>query len=157
MSAWSAFLMPFLPFVYGYLSSSPCAHCTPNKSMPTLHYSRRPGPIYTGHACRHLLNTVPWISEDRLLFHMHNNGVNFWDETECIIIWPSPTKHMLKMYYIWRHRLINFMKTTVFALHLLSTLPTFWFLSHTVWLHTQVIGRHVNWKEPQYSIDTTPV
>ena len=27
----------------------------------------RPGPIYTGHACRHLPSAVPWISEDRLL------------------------------------------------------------------------------------------
>ena len=43
------------------------AHCTPNKSVPTLHYTRRPGPIYTGHACRHLPSAVPWISEDRLL------------------------------------------------------------------------------------------
>ena len=37
--------MPFLPFVYGYPSSSPRAHCTPNKSMPTLRYTRRHGPI----------------------------------------------------------------------------------------------------------------
>ena len=34
-SAWSAFLIPFLPFVYGYPSSSPCIHCTLNKSVPT--------------------------------------------------------------------------------------------------------------------------
>ena len=88
--------MPFLPFVYGYPSCSPRAHCTPKKIVPTLHYTCRPGPRYTGHACRHFPSAVPWISEDRLLFHMHNNGVNFWDETECIIIWPSPTKHMLK-------------------------------------------------------------
>ena len=38
--------MLFLPFVYGYPSSSPRAHCTPNKSVPTLRYTRRPGPIY---------------------------------------------------------------------------------------------------------------
>ena len=31
--------MPSLPFVYGYLSSSPRAHCTPNKSVPTLRYT----------------------------------------------------------------------------------------------------------------------
>ena len=54
-------------FVYGYPSSSPRAHCTPNKSVPTLRYTRRPGPVYTGHACRHLPSAVPWISEDRLL------------------------------------------------------------------------------------------
>ena len=38
--------MPFLPFVYGYPSSSPRAHCTTNKSVPTLCYTSRHGPIY---------------------------------------------------------------------------------------------------------------
>ena len=57
----------FSAFVYGYLSSCPRAHCTPNKSVPTLCYTRRHGPVYTGHACRHLPSAVPWISEDRLL------------------------------------------------------------------------------------------
>ena len=36
----------FLPFVYRYPSSSPRAHCTSNKSVPTLRYTRRHGPIY---------------------------------------------------------------------------------------------------------------
>ena len=62
--------MPFLPFVYGYPSSSPRAHCTPNKSVPTLRYTHKHGPIYiyiyTNHACRHLPSAVPWISEDHL-------------------------------------------------------------------------------------------
>ena len=64
----------FSVFVYGYPSPFPRAHCTPNKNVPTLRYTRRPGPIYTGHACRHLLSAVPWISEDRL-FHasLRNN------------------------------------------------------------------------------------
>ena len=57
----------FSAFVYGYPSSRPRAQCTPNKSVPTLCYTRRPGPVYTGHACRHLPSAVPWISEDRLL------------------------------------------------------------------------------------------
>ena len=35
----------FSAFVYGYLSYCPRAHCTPNKSVPTLRYTRRPGPI----------------------------------------------------------------------------------------------------------------
>ena len=35
----------FSAFVYGYRSSSPRAHCTPNKSVPTLHYACRHGPI----------------------------------------------------------------------------------------------------------------
>ena len=58
----------FSAFVYGYPSSCPRAHCTPNKSVPTLRYTRRHGPVYnTGHTCRHLPSAVPWISEDRLL------------------------------------------------------------------------------------------
>ena len=57
----------FSALFYGYPSSCPRAHCTPNKSVPTLRYTRRPGPVYTGHACRHLLSVVPWTSEDRLL------------------------------------------------------------------------------------------
>ena len=58
----------FSAFVYGYPSSCPRAQCTPNKSVTTLRYTRRPGPVYnTGRACRHLPSAVPWISEDRLL------------------------------------------------------------------------------------------
>ena len=56
----------FFAFVYGYPSSCPRAQCTPNKSVPTLRYTRRHGLIYTGHACRHLPSAIPWISEDRL-------------------------------------------------------------------------------------------
>ena len=40
VSAWLAFLMPFLASVDGYPSSSPHAYWTPNKSMPTLHYTQ---------------------------------------------------------------------------------------------------------------------
>ncbi len=61
----------FSAFVYGYPSSCPRAHCTPNKSVPTLRYTRRHGPVYTGHACRHLPRAVPWISEDRLFPPCH--------------------------------------------------------------------------------------
>ena len=57
----------FYAFVYGYPSSCPRAQCTPNKSVPTLRYTRRPGPVHTGYACRHLPSAVPCISEDRLL------------------------------------------------------------------------------------------
>ena len=57
----------FSAFVYGYPSSSPRAHCTPNKSVPTLRYTRMHGLMYTGHACRPLPSAVPCISEDRLL------------------------------------------------------------------------------------------
>ena len=33
-------------FVYGYPSSCPRAHCTPNKSVTTLRYTRRHGHVY---------------------------------------------------------------------------------------------------------------
>ena len=36
----------FSAFVYGYLSSCPRAQCTPNKSVTTLRYTRRHGPVY---------------------------------------------------------------------------------------------------------------
>ena len=36
----------FSAFVYGYPSSCPRAHCTPNKSMTTLRYTRRHRPVY---------------------------------------------------------------------------------------------------------------
>ena len=36
----------FSAFVYGYPSSCPRAHCTPNKSVTTLRYTRRHGPVY---------------------------------------------------------------------------------------------------------------
>ena len=64
----------FSAFVYGYPSSCPRAHCTPNKSVTTLRYTRRYGPVYTGHAYRHLLSLVPWISEDRLFWEGYQRG-----------------------------------------------------------------------------------
>ena len=36
----------FSAFVYGYPSSCPRAHCIPNKSVTTLRYTRRHGPVY---------------------------------------------------------------------------------------------------------------
>ena len=41
----------FSAFVYGYPSSCPRAHCNPNKSVTTLRYTRRPGPIYIYRPC----------------------------------------------------------------------------------------------------------
>ncbi len=64
----------FSAFVYGYPSSCPRAQCTPNKSVTTLRYTCRHGPVYTGHACRHLPSAVPWISEDRLLLFQQLYG-----------------------------------------------------------------------------------
>ena len=49
----------FSAFVYGYPSSCPCAHCTPNKSVPTLRYTRRHGPIYTGPCPKALTECSP--------------------------------------------------------------------------------------------------
>ena len=51
--------MPFLPNVYGYPSSCPRAHCTPNKSVPTLRHTRRHGPIYTGPCPKALTECSP--------------------------------------------------------------------------------------------------
>ena len=66
----------FSAFVYGYPSSCPRAQCTPDKSVTTLSYTRRHGPVYTGHACRHLPSAVPWISEDRLLTLREKNRLS---------------------------------------------------------------------------------
>ena len=77
----------FSAFVYGYPSSCPRAQCTPNKSVTTLRYARRHGPVYTGHACMHLPSAVPWISEDRLFGMVYPwecgaGGQNVDDESE---------------------------------------------------------------------------
>ena len=75
------FLLLFFPFVYGYPSSCPRAHCTPNKSVPTLRYTllsccltstearwpirdgvrytRRHGHIYTGPCPKALTECSP--------------------------------------------------------------------------------------------------
>ena len=57
----------FFAFVYGYPSSCPRAQCTLSKSVTTLRYTRRHGPVYTGRACRHLPSAVSWISEECIL------------------------------------------------------------------------------------------
>ena len=49
----------FSAFGYGYPSSSPRVHCTPNKSVPTLCYTRRHGPIYTGPCLEALTECSP--------------------------------------------------------------------------------------------------
>ena len=49
----------FSAFVYGYPSSCPRAHCTPNKSVPTLRYTRSHGPIYTGPCPKALTECSP--------------------------------------------------------------------------------------------------
>ena len=49
----------FSAFVYGCPSSSPRAHCNPNKSVPTLRYTRRHGPIYTGPCPKALTECSP--------------------------------------------------------------------------------------------------
>ena len=54
----------FSAFISGYPSSSLRA---PNKSVPTLRYTRRHGPICIQVPARRLLpSAVPWISENRL-------------------------------------------------------------------------------------------
>ena len=49
----------FSAFVYGYPSSCPRAHCTPNKSVPTLRYTRRHGPTYTDRCPKALTECSP--------------------------------------------------------------------------------------------------
>ena len=108
VSAWSAFLMPFLPFVYGYPSSSPRAHCTPNKSMPALHYTRRHGPIYTGLACRHLPSAVPWISEDHLLVTVLSACCSicfvYADYCTCVIVFLQVWRYGPKKAFLYEVR-----------------------------------------------------
>ena len=49
----------FSAFVYGSPPSCPRAHCTPNKSVPTLRYTRRHGPRYTGPCPKALTECSP--------------------------------------------------------------------------------------------------
>ena len=95
----------FSAFVYGYLSSCPHAHCTPNKSVPTLRYTHRHGPVYTGYASRHVPSAVPWISEDRLF----KDG-KIWTNWSCLqsFVLPSISHFILfcrwfslKIFYLW--------------------------------------------------------
>ena len=52
----------FSVFVYGYPSSCPRAHCTPNKSAAYSALHPQAWTFHTGHACRHLPSAVPWIN-----------------------------------------------------------------------------------------------
>ena len=78
MSAWSAFLMPSLPFVYGYSSSPPRAHCTPAKAC--LPCTTPAGmDLYTG-PCPYAL------TECSPLDFRRSSVVR---ELQLIIIWPA--------------------------------------------------------------------
>ena len=79
----------FSAFVYGYPSSCRHDRCTPNKSVTTLPYPSRPGPMYTGHACRHLPSAVPLISEDHLLLLLSKRHVFllFWREKNVMLLY----------------------------------------------------------------------
>ena len=59
--------MPFLPLFTGIRHLAHVLTIPPTKSVTTLRYTRRHGPVYTSHACKDLPSAVPWISEDRLL------------------------------------------------------------------------------------------
>ena len=67
----------------------------PNKSAPTLRYTRRHGPVYTGHACMHLPRAVPWISEDRLLLSASHrlSGSCFLTLGPSYTAWVAISKH----------------------------------------------------------------
>ena len=54
----------FSAFLYGYPSSCPRAHCIPNKSVPTLRYTHRHGPRYTG-PCQWALTECSFLDFQR--------------------------------------------------------------------------------------------
>ena len=72
--------MPFLPLFTGIRHLAHVLTVPPTKACLLCATPAGPGPIYTGHACRHLPGAVPWISEDRLLkksvqhIHTHSSG-----------------------------------------------------------------------------------
>ena len=66
--------MPYLPFVYGYPSSSPRAHCNPHKSVPTLRYTRRHGPVHTGPCPKALTECSPLTTNKNLLVSRQFSG-----------------------------------------------------------------------------------
>ena len=45
---------------------------------------------YTGHACRHLPNAVPWISENRLLLFQPPCGQSHKDNVRCTAVEEQP-------------------------------------------------------------------
>ena len=115
----------FSAFVYGYPSSCPRAQCTPNKSGPTLRNTRRHGPVYTGHACRHLPSAVPWISEDRLLTPLcvdspTNKQSGGWGPSVChyvIVIFLIHFCYFWTSCYHWPNSAQTFWKQNQFNLH----------------------------------------
>ena len=71
--------MPFLPFVYGYSSSSPRAHCPPNKSVPTLRYTRRHGLVYTDPCPKALTECSPLdFRRSSIRRSPHTEGCLLW-------------------------------------------------------------------------------
>ena len=65
--------MPFLPFVYEYPSSSPRAHCTPNKSVLTLRYTRRHG-LYKGPCPKALTECSPLDFRRSSILHVFSSS-----------------------------------------------------------------------------------
>ena len=57
----------------GYPSSSPRAHCTPNKSVPTLRYTRRHGPSYTGACPKALTECSPLDFRSSSIENIHTD------------------------------------------------------------------------------------
>ena len=88
VSVWSAFLIPFLPFVYGCPSSSPRAHCTPNKSVPTLRYTRRHGPIlHTGPCPKALTECSPLDFRRSSISVFNRSYEHVWHLVVCVCVW----------------------------------------------------------------------
>ena len=106
----------FSAFVYGYPSSCPRAHCTPNKSVPTLRYTRRHGPVYTGHASRQLPSAVPWISEDRLF----KDG-KIWTNWSCLQSFALPSISHFILFCRWLFLIENLLPMDPFEAAVLIT------------------------------------
>ena len=70
----------FSALVYGYPSSCPRAHCTPNKSVITLRYTRRHGPVYIYIQAMpvdtYRVQSPGFPTEDRLLITSENHPKN---------------------------------------------------------------------------------
>ena len=73
--------MPFLPLFTGIRHLAHVLRVPPTKAC-LLCATPTGMDLYTGHACRHLLSAVPWISEDPLFWQCLEKGAAKRD-VEC--------------------------------------------------------------------------
>ena len=126
MSIWSAFLMPFLPFVYGYVNFPTCS-LYPNKNVPTLCYTRRPGPIHTGPCLKALTECSPLDFQRSSIKAQHNL-------TKTVYFILSVYKHN----FTWVKKVVHLNSRAQTVLHWPQKLKTAVFTSEVAWtLHLQ--------------------